>query len=67
MDARMAVQCAGSVTTSMVGWRFGWETGCWAGRLAATRAGSGPADMVMGMVTWRDGSNFISLVDCEVD
>ena len=63
----MAVQGAGLVTVSMVGWRFGWETGCWAGRLAATRAGSGAANMVAGMVVWWDGLNVVSLVGCEVE
>ena len=59
------MQSTGLVTLSVVGWRFGWETGCWAGRLAGTTSESGAANMVAGMVAWRDSSNSVSLVGCE--
>ena len=66
MYAKVVVQCDVSMATRLVVWRFGWETDFWAGRLAATRAGSGAANMVVGMVVRRDGSNLVSLFGCRV-
>ena len=56
------MQRTGLVTAILVSWRFGWETGCWDERLAATMAGSEAADMVAGMVAPRDYSKFSSLI-----
>ena len=71
MYAKMVMQCDASMAARLVVWRFGQETDFWAGRLDATRVGSGAANMVVGMVVQRDGLNLVSLfgyrVGCEVD